>query len=165
MPWDGLCSGITAEFSEVRACYKNKALSQDKLCHLSALILLLGVAFLLPVWLLRPCIALFELNWCGAAKNVHVLTEQAGKRRTCFHCTVLSWPPCPGSKSPQSPGHVMDLHELLPVRSQEMLSHKFFLPPTCRYNCCWLWLIVQRVLLVCKVAALCVYAGCQQCLH
>lgn len=49
VPWDGLCSGITAAFSEVRACYKNKALSQDKLCHLSALILLLGVAFLLPV--------------------------------------------------------------------------------------------------------------------
>lgn len=69
-----------------RACYENMALSQHKFCHLSALVLFLGIAFPLPVCCMTPeampplgtfaNTALFELNWCWDAKNVPVLNEQ-----------------------------------------------------------------------------------------
>lgn len=148
------------------------SLSQHKFCHLSALVLFFGEALPLPFCWMMPeatpllgtfaSTALFKLNWCWDAKNIHVPSEQGGgKRGACFDCTRFCWPPSPGSKSLQSLEHVMHLHELQDVTAQETHSWELFLPPVFRYNCHWLWLIVGRVL----PAVLHADAGCQWCLH
>lgn len=133
--------------------------------HLSTLVLFLGVACSLPIfWMTPETTTVLGTSASTVPLRIELVLRcqkchcpcwtVTGRRGVCFDCTVFSWPPCPSSRSSQSPENAMHLL-LSEVRKCTLGSSSFI---SSADKTVWLWVIVHRELPTCKTAVLHMHA-------